>query len=161
MSQRTHQLVHANIAIMRAPLEDPVMAGFVNQVDQINAVAQASPGFVGQPILPDEGEVFTDRMLLNLSIWESVEDLDRFTHQGLHALALEQRAQWFEQSGRPNYVLYWEPAGHVPSEAEVKERIDHLERHGPTPFAFTFERRFTVGDMLAYDHEVAGTRSVR
>ncbi len=131
MKQQSYYLVHANIAIMRAPLDDPIMAGFVNQVDQINAIARASRGFVSQPATPDEGIVFTDRMLLNLSIWESVEDLDHFTHQGLHALALEQRAEWFEQSVRPNYVLYWVPVGHIPSEAEVKQRIDHLKQHGP------------------------------
>lgn len=147
MDQQTYHLVHANVAVARAPLDHPMMAGFIEQVDRINDAAQASPGFVAQPTLPDEGEVFRGRMLLNLSIWESVGDLDRFTHQGLHALALERRKEWFEQSDRPNYVLFWVPAGHIPSEWEVKQRIEHLTKHDSTPFAFTFQQSFAVAEM--------------
>ncbi|MCI0692202.1 DUF3291 domain-containing protein [candidate division KSB1 bacterium] len=150
MIQQIYHLIHANVAITRAPLDGPIMAGFVNQVDEINALARESPGFVAQPTPADEGQVFSGRALMNLSIWESVESLDRFTHQGRHALALERRAEWFEQYDGPNYVLYWAPAGHIPTEAEVKQRIDYLAKYGPTPFAFIFEQRFTVEEMLAF-----------
>jgi hypothetical protein len=61
-------LVHANIAIMRAPFDDPLMADFVSQADEIDALAQASPGFVAQPTPPDEGADYTGHTLLNLSI---------------------------------------------------------------------------------------------
>lgn len=148
MNQQIYHLIHANVAIARAPLDDPIMADFVNQVDEINALARESPGFVAQPTTTDEGQVFRGRALINLSIWESVESLDRFTHHGRHALALERRAEWFEQHERPNYVLYWAPAGHIPTEAEVKRRLDYLAKHGPTLLAFTFEHRFTVEEML-------------
>jgi Domain of unknown function (DUF3291) len=35
-----------NVARMRAPLDDPVMAGFVARLAEINALADQSPGFV-------------------------------------------------------------------------------------------------------------------
>jgi hypothetical protein len=74
-----------------------------------------------------------------------------FTHQGKHASALEQRAQWFEQGGpSPKYVLYWIPKGHVVTEEEVKGRLDHLGKYGATPYAFTFEQPFTVAQALAF-----------
>lgn len=142
MDHQVYHLIHANIAVMRAPLDDPLMADFVAQADEIDALAQRTPGFVAQPTPPDEGSIFTGRSLLNLSIWESVESLDGFVHQGRHGLALEQRAKWFEQYEGPNYVLFWAPAGHIPTEAEVKRRIDYLAKHGPTPFAFDFGRPF-------------------
>jgi catechol 2,3-dioxygenase-like lactoylglutathione lyase family enzyme len=119
------------------------MAGFVAQVEEINALARRAPGFVAQPAPPDEGAVFKAPFLLNVSVWESLEALDAFTHQGRHAEALARRGEWFVQGGEgPTYVLYWAPRGHAVTEREVKERLDHLGEHGPTPYAFTFERPF-------------------
>jgi hypothetical protein len=39
-------LAQVNIGRMKAPLEDPLMAGFVGRLDEINALADRSPGFV-------------------------------------------------------------------------------------------------------------------
>jgi hypothetical protein len=148
---RRYHLVHANVAHARAPLDSPLMAGFVSQVEEVNSLARSAAGFVVQPVLPDEGAVYTAPFLLNVSLWESVESLDAFTHQGAHAAALERRGEWFEQERTtPRYVLYWVPEGHVVTEREVKERLDHLGEHGATPFAFTFERRFTLTQALAF-----------
>jgi hypothetical protein len=143
-----YHLVHANIAIMRAPLDDPLMADFVAGVDEIDALAQASPGFVSQPTSADEGTVYTGHSMLNLSIWEAVEDLERFTYGSQHGRMLERRAEWFHQDARPNYVLFWFPEGQVPTEREVQARIEHLAASGATPHAFTFDQRFSVQEML-------------
>lgn len=148
MPEPIYHVVHANIAKMRAPFDDPRMAGFVARADEIDALAQASPGFIAQPTPPDEGDIYTGQTLLNLSIWESVESLERFVYQGDHALSLERRAEWFEHPEGPNYVLFWMLAGDVPTESEVKRRLDSLVAHGPTPFAFNFHQRFTVQEML-------------
>ena len=145
-----YHLVHANVAHARAPLDAPLMADFVAQVEEINSLARSAAGFVAQPTLPDEGAVYTAPLLLNVSIWESVESLDAFTHQGKHAASLERRGEWFKQEGAdPKYVLYWMPKGHVVTEKEVKERLDHLRKHGATPRAFTFDQRFNITDALA------------
>jgi hypothetical protein len=73
MSEKTYHLVHANVARMRAPLDDPLMAGFMARIEEINALAQKSPGFVTQPTPADEGAVYKDDVLLNMSIWEAVK----------------------------------------------------------------------------------------
>ena len=151
MSSPSYHLVHANVAEMLAPLDHPAMSGFVDRIDAIDSLAQASPGFVAQPTPPDEGSVFTGDSLLNLSIWKTVESLYDFTYQREHAQVYEQRAKWFKPHTRPNYVLYWAPADHIPTEREVKARLDHLTRHGPTPYAFNFKSPFSVAEMLAYD----------
>jgi hypothetical protein len=150
---RTYHLVHANVARMRAPLDDPLMAGFVARIEEIDALAQKSPGFVAQSTPADEGAVYRDDVLLNMSIWGSVESLYEFTYSGRHAQALARRAEWFEQRDGPAYVLYWASVGHIPTEKEIKERFDHLRRHGATPRAFTFEHRFSVEAALAYSVE--------
>src|SRR6266851_5931092 len=138
-----YHLVHANVAHARAQLDSPLMAGFVAQVEEINSLARGASGFVAQPTLPDEGAVYTAPLLLNVSIWESIESLDAFTHQGKHAAALERRGEWFQQEETsPNYVLYWIPKGHIVTEKEIKERLDHLGKYGPTPYAFTLKQPF-------------------
>jgi hypothetical protein len=147
MSYSEFHLIHANIALCLAPLDDPVMADFIKQADEIDALAHQSPGFIAQPTPPDEGAVYTGLYLLNLSIWESVESLKRFTYRGRHSQALERRAEWFVQRPAPNYVLFWLPAGELPSEAAVKQRIDHLAAHGPTPFAFNFDQPYTMEEI--------------
>lgn len=147
MPDRTYHLIHANIAVMRAPLDDPHMADFMAQVDAIDALAAAASGFVAQPVPPDEGTIYTGNTLLNLSIWESVEQLKQFTYAGQHAQALGRQAEWFVQSPGRNYVLFWLSAGELPTEAEVARRMDHLVRYGPTPYAFSFDQPFTIREM--------------
>jgi heme-degrading monooxygenase HmoA len=153
MKPHAYHLIHANLAIARAPLDDPLMDGFISRVDEIDAAARRTPGFVAQPSPADEGQVYRGRALLNLSVWESLESLDGFTHSGEHAQALQRREEWFEQREGPNYVLFWAPAGEIPTELEIASRLDYLAEHGPTPYAFTFERPFTVAEALAYQPE--------
>lgn len=135
---------------MRASIDDPIMKGFVDQIDEIDTLAQNWQGFISQPTPPDEGEIYTGDTLVNISIWDSVENLREFTYTGKHADALDRRAEWFVQSEGPNYVLYWAPSGSVPLEEEIKRRFDHLVQCGATPFAFNFDKTFTVEDMLDY-----------
>lgn len=146
----SYNLIHVNIATMRASFDDPIMKGFVDQIDEIDSLAQNWPGFIAQPTPPDDGQIFTGNTLVNLSIWDSVENLKEFTYTSRHADALEKRAEWFVQSEAPNYVLYWAPSGKMPLEVEIKQRIDHLHLHGATPYAFTFDETFTVEEMLDY-----------
>jgi hypothetical protein len=143
-----YHLVHANVAHAKAPMDSLLMAGFVSQVEEINALARGAVGFVAQPTLPDEGAIYTAPFLLNVSVWESVESLDAFTHQGKHASALERREEWFHQGTSPGYVLYWIPKGQVVTEKQVKERLDYLRKYGATPHAFTFAQPFTSSQMV-------------
>ena len=151
MSSASYQLVHVNIAETLASFDHPTMSDFVNRIDEIDSLAQATPGFVAHPTLPDEGTVFIGDTLVNLSIWESIESLFDFTYRGEHEQVFNQRAKWFKSHTQPNYVIFWVPAGYIPTEQEVKGRLDYLTQHGPTPYAFTFRTRFTVEQMLAFE----------
>ncbi len=146
-----YHLLHANVARARADLEDPVMRGFVERMDEIDALARGSPGFVAQPTLPDEGAVFRGLDLPNVSLWESIDDLRQFTFTGEHSEMLDRRAEWFLRPDRPAYVLCWWPAGEMPTEKEIGRRLAHLHERGPTPMAFTFDRPFTLQEMLEFE----------
>ena len=140
-------LAQINIARMRAPLDDPLMAGFVEALDPLNALADGSPGFVWR--LQDEAgdatsiRVFEDpRTLVNLSVWESLATLRAYTYRNDHLALLRDRKRWFEPPDGPHLALWWIPAGHQPTPQEGQARLEHLRRHGPTPEAFTFKKVF-------------------
>jgi uncharacterized protein DUF3291 len=139
------QLAQVNIARVRAPLDDPLMAGFVARLDDINALADGAPGFVWR--LKGEGNDATslrpyedERILVNLSVWETPEHLRGFVYGSGHAAVLRQRKSWFERIDSMYYALWWIPAGHIPSVEEAKERLEHLRAHGESERAFTFAR---------------------
>src|SRR5262245_29458658 len=142
------QLAQANIARMRAPLESEVMEGFRSQLERINALADRSPGFVWR-LQSGEGDAtsiraFDDPLLLvNMSVWESLEALHAYVYKSEHVALLRGRRAWFEPlAGSASLVLWWIPAGHLPSVAEAKQRLERLVARGPTPEAFRFREPF-------------------
>lgn len=149
-----YHLAQVNIAKMRAPIDSPIMAEFVAQLDAINAVAEAAPGFIWR-LQSEAGNatsirVFDDLMLIiNMSVWESVEALFEYTYRSNHVDIFRRRGDWFERMETPHMALWWIPAGHIPTPQEAKDKLALLEREGATPLAFTFKRRFTADEMLA------------
>ena len=140
-------IAQVNSARMKAPLASPTMAGFVDRLAEINALADSSPGFVWRLQTPAGDATYLrpyddDRILVNLSVWESVENLKSYVYRTAHAELLRQRQQWFEQFAGVSLALWWVPAGHVPGIDEAKKRLAHLEEHGPTQFAFPFKSEF-------------------
>ena len=140
-------LAQINIVRAIAELDDPVMAPFEAEQDRINALADASPGFVWR--LQDESgnataiNLYDDtRILVNMSVWETSEDLRDYVYRSSHLGVLRDRKRWFEPPDGPYLALWWIPAGHVPTPQEGKQRLDHLRQHGPTPEAFTFKHLF-------------------
>lgn len=151
MSTTDFHLAQMNIGRVRAPLGDPIMAGFVAQLDAINAEAERTPGFVWR-LQGDGGEsssylrAYPDPLLLvNLTVWESVEALHAYTYRSGHAAVFRRRKEWFEASDSAYLVLWWVPAGHIPTIEEGKARLEHLWEHGPTSVAFTFRQQFPPG----------------
>jgi uncharacterized protein DUF3291 len=142
-------LAQINIARMLAPIDDPVMADFVAQLPPINALAEESPGFVWR-LQSEDGDatsikVYDDAMvIINLTVWESVEALRQFVYKSNHYGVLRERKRWFELFKGPYYALWWIPAGHLPDPQEGKERLEHLREHGETPYAFSFKNVFPV-----------------
>ena len=164
MAFPNHELVHFNLAVGRAPLDHPSMRGFVGQVDEVNRLAAASPGFVWGAAEGEAGDavaVFESPLVLaNISTWRSLEDLRRFVYEGVHGSALARRNEWFEKSRGAAYVLWWTQAGHRPNWMEAKQRLDELEARGPTPNAFTFGTPFdpaSAGDPVESRPAPTGT----
>jgi len=144
-----HHLAQINIARMRAPLSDPIMKGFVDQLAEVNQTAEASPGFIWR-LKTEDGDATDIRayedvlILVNMSVWESMESLREFTYRSHHAGVFRDRLQWFERSDGVQLALWWIPVGHIPTVEEGKGRLALIEKLGPTPEAFTFKQSFAA-----------------
>jgi Domain of unknown function (DUF3291) len=147
----TYHIAQVNIGQIKAPLEDQVMSGFVARLDGINALADSSPGFVWRLQSSAGNATYlrpyeNDRILLNLSVWETIDALKDYVYRSAHAELLRQRHDWFEKFTRLYAALWWVPVGHIPSVDEAKKRLAHLDKHGSTQFAFTFKTIFQPYD---------------
>jgi Domain of unknown function (DUF3291) len=147
-----YHLAQVNIARMRAPLDSPVLAGFVAELEPVNALADAAPGFVWR-LQTEDGNATSVRafewdeagsagVLVNMSVWESVEALAAYVYAGPHLAVLRRRREWFEQMRESYSALWWVPAGVRPATADAEDRIRLLRAHGPTPAAFTLNKHF-------------------
>jgi hypothetical protein len=149
-----HHLAQLNVGRLRWPLDAPESAGFVDGLKPINALADASPGFVWR--LTDEGGQDAtsihpdgDDMIVNLSVWESRQALWDFTYRSDHLEYVRRRREWFQRPTEPIMVLWWVPAGHLPSLEEALFRLARLREAGPVPEAFTLRRPYEPDGRLA------------
>ncbi|NMH89909.1 DUF3291 domain-containing protein [Flavivirga algicola] len=147
-------LAQINIAKRLAPLDDPIMLDFVNNLDRINALADKSEGFVWR--LKDENkelaaQVFQDEaLLINMSVWENIEALFNYTYKSGHIEVFKRKKEWFDKMKMMHMAFWFIPKGHEPTFLEAKNRLDYLNKHGETPYAFSFKSKFTVTDSLNY-----------
>lgn len=144
-----HHLTQANVARFKAPLTDPVMKEFTDFLEPVNKLAEESPGFVWR-LTDDDGRSasfiespFKDEMMaINMSVWEDYESLSNFVYSTVHSYFLRNKKKWFDVSGPSQFVMWWLPAGEIPTLAMVKEKLDLQERIGDTPNAFSTKQLF-------------------
>lgn len=133
-------LAQLNIATLRHPLDDPRTADFVEALPAVNGAGEQSPGFVWR-LQSDAGDatdirVFDDPlMIVNLTLWESLDDLKAFAFKGLHRDYFRRRAEWFVE-GSTRTALWWLPAPQLPTTDDAKRRLEFIEAFGPSPYAF-------------------------
>jgi heme-degrading monooxygenase HmoA len=152
-------LAQVNIARMLAPMDSPLLADFVAALDQVNDAADAAPGFVWR-LQTEDGNATSIRafewdqagsagVLVNMSVWESVEALAAYVYSDTHRQVLRRRRGWFERMGEAHLALWWIPRGHLPTTQEAEERVLRLRESGPTPYAFTLREHFPPPDVAA------------
>jgi hypothetical protein len=143
-----YHLAQVNIARPRAPIDGPELADFVARLDEINALADAAPGFVWRLVDADGSNATSLRpygpdLMVNMSVWESIETLYAFAYRTAHLDVLRRRREWFDHDGLDAYaVLWWLPAGTLPTLDDAWHRLELLSRQAPSADAFTFRDRF-------------------
>jgi hypothetical protein len=147
------ELAQVNIGRLAAPLDSAQLAPFVDALDEVNAVADAAPGFVWR--LQTEDGNATDvvafqwddvaesaGLIVNMSVWSDVEALTAYVYSPAHRAILRRRREFFLPMVEAFTTCWWVPAGDRPTTDDAEERIRHLRAHGPTPHAFTLRRPF-------------------
>ena len=151
----SYELAQVNIGRLAAPLDSPQLAAFMAALDPVNAAAEQAPGYIWR-LQTEDGNATAlrpyddDLMIVNMSTWASFEALAGFVYGEEHRAVMVQRRKWFERM-EVYMVLWWVPAGHVPSVDEAKVRLALLYEHGPTSDAFTFRHRFPAPDGADLD----------
>ncbi|GAA3161535.1 DUF3291 domain-containing protein [Nonomuraea roseoviolacea] len=141
-------LAQLNIAHLRAPIDGPELATFVELLEPINALADAAPGFVWRLQESEDDPTATvvhdygDHLLVNFSVWESIDAVWTFVYRSAHLGVLRRRREWFLRIAEPYTVMWWVPEGHIPTLAEAMRRLERLRAHGPGPEAFTFQEPY-------------------
>ncbi len=141
------QLTQTNVAKMRAPTDDPIMAEFMANLAPIIALADAAPGFVWR-LQTDDGnatslQVFDATLIIvNMSVRTSVEALKGYVYKSRHVDFMRRRKAWFEKYVGMHFALWWVPSEHVPDTVEAKGRLEHRNLYGDTKRAFSFQNVF-------------------
>ncbi len=150
-----YHLAQVNIGRILGPIDSPVMQDFVANLDPINALAEASEGFVWR--LTGDGNDATslrvfddDFMIVNMSVWQNRETLFRYVYQSNHVEIFKRRREWFEHMPEMHMVLWYVPEGHVPTVDEAMQRLIYLRQNGETPHGFSFKKNFTPADAFAF-----------
>jgi hypothetical protein len=147
MSEQFH-IAQFNIARFHHPMDAPEMAGFVEKLDPINQLAENTPGFVWRLVGADSNDATTiafyedPLLLVNMSVWTDLESLKAYVYQSDHVEVFKRRAEWADPLESSHLVLWWVPAGHIPTVAEADERLKQLVANGATAEAFTFATTF-------------------
>jgi Domain of unknown function (DUF3291) len=148
MSVTVRHLAQVNIGRARGAMTDAVMQGFAARLEEINALAERTPGFVWR-LQTEDGDATAvrpypddDLIMINMSVWADLESLRGYVFRSAHAAVMRQRREWFERFESVYLALWWVPVGHRPTVEEAVSRLAHLEAHGSTPFAFTFQQAF-------------------
>lgn len=140
---RGHHLAQVNIARLRAPLGDPAVRGFVDGFDRVARLADRSPGFVWRLVDPSGHHATIDaRTLVNLSVWETYEELHHFVYRTAHGAYARRRKRRFEPIGGPTSALWWIPVDDRPALDLALARLEHLRRWGSSPRAFSLLHQF-------------------
>jgi len=144
----SYNIAEINIARMKGVnINDPIMKEFVDNLEKVNALAETSHGFVWR--LKDDQNNATgynpysdEQVIINVSVWESIEALENFVYRTFHTEFLKRRKEWFQTYGKVYTAMWWMPAGQFPTAEEAVGKLSYLQQNGPSAFAFDFRNRF-------------------
>ena len=143
-----YHLAQLNVGTARGATDSQVMAGFMAGIETVNALADAAPGFVWR-LADGDGPGATalrpcgPDLMVNMSVWQTMAALRDFVYRnGPHLDYMRRRREWFHRMTDHHLVLWWIPAGHIPSLSQALSRLELLRRDGPSPLAFSFREPY-------------------
>ncbi len=143
-------LAELNIGKFKYPTSDVRMAGFMDNLDRVNALAERSPGFVWR--LKGDNNNATDFRVgddfaVNLSVWTDAKSLENYVFKTVHAQFYKRKAEWFNLMEKPHMVFWHVAEGHQPTLSEAMDRLENFEKNGATEAAFGWAEVMDVERM--------------
>jgi len=143
-----YQLAEINIAKMKGVnIDDPIMKEFVDNLDKVNEIAENSDGFVWR--LKDDNNNATnlnpyndEQIIVNYSIWESIETLEHYMYKTFHSEFLKRRKEWFQTFGQVSTAMWWVKKGEIPDLTEAMAKLDYLQKNGASAKVFNFRNKY-------------------
>ena len=141
-----------NAAKLNHSLDHPSMKKFTDSLGKVNDIARGWPGFIWklQDNTGHSAYIRTEKnpdMAINLSVWESLENLSDFLNNSAHHYFYTNRRNWFQAPDEVHSVLWWIKKDKYPTLEEAWRRLEYLQEHGPTSYAFTFSKTFSATDI--------------
>jgi hypothetical protein len=141
-----HHIAQLNLAKMKYAVDSNGMSGFMERLEDINALADDSTGFVWR-LQTEDGDAtaidhFGAEYLVNMSVWKDVDSLKGYVYKSVHNEVLARRKEWFDRIEEAYSVIWWVEASTIPSIEEAGRRLESLRQNGPNAQAFTFKRLF-------------------
>src|SRR5262249_55179186 len=136
----SYHLAVFNIGRAAGALDSYQMRDFMAGLDLVNALAEQAPGFVWRYTAEGTNNAtaarpLADDILINLGVWESRELLWDFGYRSQHLDFLRRRREFFQHMAEAFLVLWWIPAGHIPTLDEAIGKRDGIRCNGPAPGA--------------------------
>lgn len=143
-------LAELNIGKFKYPTSDSRMAGFMDNLDRVNALAERSPGFIWR--LVGSGNNATDLRVgddyaVNMSVWETPAALENYVFNTVHVQFYKNKAEWFDLMEKPHMVFWWVPEGHQPTLTEAMDKLKDYENNGPSENAFSWTEVMDIERM--------------
>ncbi len=145
-------LAELNIAKFKYATSDSRMAGFMNNLDAINALADRAPGFIWR--LKSDGSnnatdlrVSEEEYAVNMSVWTDAKSLENYVFKTAHVQIYRRKSEWMELMEKPHMVFWNVPEGHQPSLAEAMDKLQDYENNGPSERAFGWAQVMDIEHM--------------
>jgi hypothetical protein len=143
-----YQIAQINIARMHGvSINDHIMQEFVDNLDKVNDLAENSEGFIWR--LKDENNNATginpygdEQILVNVSVWESIEALEKYVYKTFHTDFLRRRKEWFQNFGKVSTAMWWIKKDEFPTIEEAVSKLDYLQQNGASETVFDSKKRF-------------------
>jgi len=142
-----YYIAQANFAQWNDEVSSDLMKDFTEQAFQIHQLAEKSNGFIWR-FLDNEHQKLIDelfgieKVVFNMTVWESIEDLKEFTFKDVHCEAMKKRRQWFKKLPGTTLALWWVKYDCMPSVNEAKYKLDLINDKGSSSDAFSFNTQF-------------------
>ena len=131
-------LAQVNVAQLKHPQGHPEVAAFFDNIDRINALADADPGLIWR----SQEDYGNEYRVFNLSVWKDFDSLSGFVYRSDHVHIMRRKQEWMTPLTTAHSALWWIPVDHRPSAQEGIDKLAQLDANGPSADAFTFAQRF-------------------